>query len=520
MSKLHFPKLSRPWKLIIAGVSAVVLAAALLLIFSFSVTVRNILPQNMKVTTMELHGLEWCGYSEFHTELTEYENLLSVLRYVESIPLQPLTREPADAKEWSITIYTLNRSSYEVRFIGNEAVSFDGQLYSVKATPFFPKGTDIYNNVCKLAGDDAFSFDHASIAAGLVDVFGSEDGVYCLKDIGNIHLSDELDSYASLYGLYLLKPENETGGFVCRIPGDHTAYYDGSKAYSKQNKTTVNAEHIDAQRTGRVAEDEEYAYFGDPDNGYALSKLDLSSGEITTVVDKQSYATSLYNGKLYFLTKSEEAYRFAIAAVDTDGANLEFLLPSIYGFFFLIANDEIFFVDKEGDNKNLYSYDIQTEQMRLLLNDVSHASLQNYCFAEEHIIFTKDDMIYKLNCNDPKPILLSKDHGEEFKYVDGWIWYHSFDDGYWWKIDMDGNNKQKVFPLAEDNITIYGVTDDWVYYSEGTAREVKRSARNGSETETVMDALHENITVSPSVIFCELLPDGDLPGGFSYIITQ
>lgn len=293
-----------------------------------------------------------------------------------------------------------------------------------------------------------------------------------------------------------------------------------SKAYIDQNNTTGNAEHIDAQRTGRVAEDEEYAYFGDPDNGYALSKLDLSSGEITTVVYKQSYATSLYNGKLYFLTKSEEAYRFAIAAVETDGANLEFPLPSIYGFFFLIANDEIFFVDKDGDNKNLYSYDIQTEQTRLLLNDVTHASLQNYCFAADHIIFTKDDMIYKLNYNDPKPILLSKDHGEEFKYVDGWIWYYSFGEGDWWKIDMDGNSKQKVFPQAEDNITIYGVTDDWVYYSEGTARKVKRSARNGSKTEIVLDALHENITVSPSVIFCELLPDGDIPGGFSYIITQ
>lgn len=85
---------------------------------------------------------------------------------------------------------------------------------------------------------------------------------------------------------------------------------------------------------------------------------------------------------------------------------------------------------------------------------------------------------------------------------------------------MDGNNKQKVFPLAEDNITIYGVVDDWVYYSEGTAREVKRSARNGSKTENVLDALHENITVSPSVVFCKLLPDGDIPGGFSYIITQ
>lgn len=64
-----------------------------------------------------------------------------------------------------------------------------------------------------------------------------------------------------------------------------------SKAYINQNNTTVNAEHIDAQRSGRVAEDGEYAYFGDPDNGYALSKLDLSFGEITTVVDKQSYAT-------------------------------------------------------------------------------------------------------------------------------------------------------------------------------------------------------------------------------------
>lgn len=437
MSKPHFHGLSRSWKLIIAGASVIILAVALVLIFSFSFTVRNILPKNMKVTAMELHGLECCGYSEFHTELTEYENLLSVLRYVESIPLQPLAREPADAKEWSITIYTLDHSSYEVRFIGNEAVSFGGQLYSVKATPFFRKGTDIYNNVCKLAGDDAFSFDHASIAAGLVDVFESEDGVYCLKDIGNIHLSDELDSYTSLYGLYLLNPENETGEFVCRIPGDHTAYYDGSVYYTDgYDRHSIMAYDLSSEkyRTVLTWPEGDIVYVSYISDGHMAFNADWRD-ERGWFLSNKLYVMDMENGQVTPLPTSAEKSIFNFIGYD---------------------GDALIYIDQEDSADVMYSQKIE-DQYPAVLAAGPEGSFSGACLLLDGVYYYpgEDSLLESFEINDSDSIQkhgVKPDYGnvEHIAAYDGDIyvlWCYERQEYAVFKLDNSGT----ISKLAESD---------------------------------------------------------------------
>lgn len=135
--------------------AVVALIIVLILIYSFSFTVKSVLPDDLDISSIDISDKMY--YLDDLTEenwrsISDPQIISSVMEYVGEIPLKKDGEGAlAGGDYWKIIIKTLDGEEYQVRFSENEAVLYQDHWYDVKTTPFFWKGTDIYSTVCQLA---------------------------------------------------------------------------------------------------------------------------------------------------------------------------------------------------------------------------------------------------------------------------------------------------------------------------------------------------------------------------------
>lgn len=153
--KVCFEKVPR-WTLRLLSIAIVsIVVAAMVLLYSFSCTVRSVIPDNFEVSSVTISDkISYLDVftDEMWTQITDTKQVDSVVSYLMKIPLKEGSDGYAGGEKWCVVIAGADGIKYEFRFSDNSVLLVNGDWYEVKTTPFFKRRTDIYGNICQMAG--------------------------------------------------------------------------------------------------------------------------------------------------------------------------------------------------------------------------------------------------------------------------------------------------------------------------------------------------------------------------------
>lgn len=212
--------------------------------------------------------------------------------------------------------------------------------------------------------------------------------------------------------------------------------------------------------SGYVAEDAEWVYYDNPDDGWALYKV-RKNGEDKTLIDEdEAFYINVAGDWIYYVDDSSNSSLYKIR---TDGTEKERLLR-VGCYSVTVYKDWIYYITEDDG----YIYRIRTDGTENTLIEGGHQCYDLNIYGDRlYYAATSDDYvrcgIYSANADGDEKLRLINGYCYYVNVADGWIYYQNDSEyGYIYKIRTDGTEETR---LNEEDSYDLNVYDGWIYYT-------------------------------------------------------
>lgn len=248
---------------------------------------------------------------------------------------------------------------------------------------------------------------------------------------------------------------------------------------------------------GMAAMEDEWIYFINDAEGYAIYKMRLDGTEMQEVCPDKTACLTVSEGWIYYCKEDSDNN---IYKVRTDGSERT-KLNSYHSNCITVVGDWIYFRNFRYYSRMYRMKTDGTEVQRLTSN-----AAWGYFWHDNsiyHIESRSGEVIYRADFNDEgaEVTKLNSSASDYICIVDGWIYYvNRGQQNYIYKMKLDGSENQRAFDVKARRLNY---SDGWLYFTDADDNQrIYRARTDGSEKTLVADiSLCIDINIAGSWMF-------------------
>lgn len=257
---------------------------------------------------------------------------------------------------------------------------------------------------------------------------------------------------------------------------------------------------------GLFCEDEEYVYFSNPYDNYALYRMRADETEMQKVMSTQTKSLNIDDKYLYYYQSGSGGNAglgylintTGIFRVQKDNPDMVECLDRTLGKYLILSDNHLYYTCTEN-SVALNKMTINGEEKEILLEtNILPASIQNSTLYYTNVENDLHLMAYDLNTGSIHQVLADDIY---MPIIEGNMVYGIDIHNNYALVSINISDGTKTV-LDTDRTDMLNVTDLYIYYqTSGDNPQLKRVSKTGSEPEVVSDGVYNNINATSKYVY-------------------